>query len=29
VSDPVSTKPSLVPETLEPVHGAHRKTKAG
>lgn len=28
VSDPVSTKPSLVPETLEPVHGVHRKSGA-
>jgi hypothetical protein len=26
VSDPVSIKPSLVPETLEPVHGVHHKT---
>ena len=25
VSDPVSSKPSLVPETLEPVHGGHHK----
>ena len=28
VSDPVSTKPSLVPETLEPMHGVHRKSGA-
>ena len=26
VSDPVSIKPSLVPETPEPVHGVHHKT---
>jgi hypothetical protein len=28
VSDPVSIKPSLVPETLEPMHGGNRKASS-